>query len=65
MINESDKYTGMREMNFGLSRNVYITGTAGAFLGLLLAMWVTSDVGIVAATVIVFAILSGIFGMFV
>jgi hypothetical protein len=65
MINESDKYTGMREMNFGLNRNVYITGAAGAFLGLLLAMWVTSDVGIIAAAVVVFAVLSGIFGMFV
>jgi hypothetical protein len=61
-----DKYTGMRDFQFGMNSNVYICGAAGAVLGLILAMWATGgDVGITGATVIVFAILSGIFGMFV
>jgi hypothetical protein len=61
-----DKYTGMRDFQFGLNSNVYICGGAGAVLGLILAIWATGgDIGITAATVIVFAILSGIFGMFV
>ncbi|MCC3243906.1 hypothetical protein LG047_00980 [Methylocystis sp. WRRC1] len=60
-----DKYTGMRSFDFAMTPNVYICGAAGAVLGLILAMWGTNDVGIVTATVIVFAILSGIFGMFV
>jgi hypothetical protein len=60
-----EKYTGMREMNFALTPNVIICGVAGAVLGGILAYWGTSDVGIVSATVICFAILSGIFGMFV
>ena len=60
-----EKYTGMREMNFALTPNVLICGAAGAVLGAILAYWGTTDLGIVAATTIVFAILSGIFGMFV
>jgi hypothetical protein len=60
-----EKYTGMREMNFALTPNVLICGAAGAVLGAILAYWGTTDVGIVGATTIVFAILSGIFGMFV
>jgi hypothetical protein len=60
-----DKYTGMREFDFALSPNVFICAAAGAVLGLVLALWGTTDIGIVTATVIVFSILSGIFGMFV
>jgi hypothetical protein len=60
-----DKYSGMRNFDFAISRNVIICAAAGAALGLILALWGTTDVGIVIATVIVFAILSGIFGMFV
>lgn len=60
-----DKYTGMREFDFAITPNVIICAAAGAVLGLILALWGTTDVGIVAATVIVFSILSGIFGMFV
>ena len=60
-----DKYTGMREFDFAMSSNVYICGAAGAVLGLILALWVSNDIGIAAATTIVFAVLSGIFGMFV
>lgn len=60
-----DKYTGMREMNFALTPNVIICGVAGVGLGGILAYWGTSDVPIIAATSIVFGILSGIFGMFV
>jgi hypothetical protein len=62
---QKDKYTGMRDFDFALSLNVYICAAAGAALGLILALWATTDVGIVMATVVVFAILSGIFGMFV
>ena len=65
-INPSkDKYTGMREMNFALTPNVIICGVAGSVLGAILAYWGTSDIGIVVATSFCFAILSGIFGMFV
>ena len=62
---EVDKYTGMRSINFELSPNVLICAAAGAVLGLILAMWGTTSVGIIVAVVIVFTILSGIFGMFV
>ena len=61
----NDKYSGMREMNFALTPNVMICGAAGAVLGAILAYWGTSDVAIVGSTAFVFAILSGIFGMFV
>ncbi len=60
-----DKYTGMRDMNFALTPNVIICGAAGVVLGAILAYWGTSDLPIIAATSIVFGILSGIFGMFV
>lgn len=62
-----DKYagSGMRSFDFGLTPNVLICAVAGSVLGLILAMWVTPEVPIVVATVIVFAVLSGIFGMFV
>jgi hypothetical protein len=60
-----DKYTGMRSFDLAITPNVLICGAAGAVLGMILAYWGTSDIGIVAATTIVFAILSGIFGMFV
>jgi len=60
-----DKYTGMRSFDLAITPNVLICGAAGAVLGMILAFWGTTDVGIVAATTIVFAILSGIFGMFV
>ncbi len=62
-----DKYagSGMQSFEFAITPNVMITSAAGAVLGLVLAMWGTSDVGVIAATTIVFSILSGIFGMFV
>lgn len=55
----------MRSFDLAITPNVLICGAAGAVLGMILAFWGTTDVGIVAATTIVFAILSGIFGMFV
>lgn len=61
----SDKYTGMRAFDFSLSPNVLICAAAGSVLGLILAMWATSEIPIIVATVIVFTVLSGIFGMFV
>jgi hypothetical protein len=60
-----DKYTGMRSFDFAVTPNVLICAGAGGVLGLILAMWATNDVGIVAASVVVFTVLSGIFGMFV
>lgn len=60
-----DKYTGMREFEFALSANVYICAAAGAVLGAILAYWLTDQIEIVTAASIVFAVLSGIFGMFV
>lgn len=60
-----DKYTGMRSFDFAVTPNVLICAAAGAVLGVILAYWGTSDIGIVIATSIVFSILSGIFGMFV
>lgn len=62
---EVDKYSGMRTMNFALTPYVLICAAAGGVLGLILAMWATSEIGVIVATVIVFTILSGIFGMFV
>lgn len=53
-------------INFGLGPNVLICGAAGAALGLILALWgAGANTGIVVATTIVMAVLSGIFGMFV
>lgn len=60
-----NKYTGMREFEFAMSANVYICAVAGAVLGAVLAYWLTDQFEIVAAAAIVFAVLSGIFGMFV
>jgi hypothetical protein len=62
---ESDKYGGMVDFDLTLTPSVIICAAAGAVLGLILAMWVTPEIPIIAATVIVFAVLSGIFGMFV
>jgi hypothetical protein len=62
---ETDKYTGMSQMDFDLSPSVLICGAAGAVLGLILAAWGTSEIPIIIATTIVFGVLSGIFGLFV
>ena len=61
---EADKYTGMRELHLGLSPNVLLCALGGGILGAILSLWATTDIGVVGATVIVMAILSGIFGMF-
>ncbi len=61
---EADKYTGMRELHLGLSPYVLLCALGGGILGAILSLWATSDIGVVAATVIVMSILSGIFGMF-
>jgi hypothetical protein len=60
----ADKYTGMDSMKFELSPMVLLCGAGGAIVGAILALWGTSDFGIVAATTLVMGILSGIFGMF-
>jgi|APFre7841882630_1041343.scaffolds.fasta_scaffold16958_1 hypothetical protein len=62
---EPDKYTGVVDFDFELTPSVFICGGAGGVLGLVLAMWATSEVPIIVATVVVFAVLSGIFGLFV
>ena len=61
---EADKYTGMRELHLGLSPSVLLCALGGGILGAIPSLWATSDIGVVAATVIVMSILSGIFGMF-
>jgi hypothetical protein len=61
---EADKYAGMRELHLGLSPAVLLCALGGGILGAILSLWATSDIGVVGATVIVMAILSGIFGMF-
>jgi hypothetical protein len=60
----ADKYSGMRELHLGLSPNVILCAIGGGILGAILSLWATTDIGVVGATVIVMAILSGIFGMF-
>ncbi len=62
---EADKYGGVVEFDMALTPSVIICGAAGAVLGAILAMWVTTEIPIIIATVIVFAVLSGIFGFFV
>ncbi len=61
----ADKYGGMVEFDMAMTPSVIICGVAGAVLGAILAMWGTTEIPIIFATVIVFAVLSGIFGFFV
>lgn len=62
---KADKYSGVVDFDLTLTPSVLICAVAGGVLGLILAMWGTSEVPIIVATVIVFAVLSGIFGLFV
>lgn len=62
---EVDTSSGMVNIDFALTPSVIICAAAGAVLGLILAMWGTSEIPIIIATVVVFAVLSGIFGLFV
>lgn len=62
---EPDKYGGMVGFEMELTPSVYICGAAGAVLGAILAWWGTSDMAIIIATTVTFAMLSGIFGFFV
>ena len=62
---EPDKYGGMVGFDVELTPSVYICGAAGGVLGAILAYWGTSDMAIIMATTITFAVLSGIFGLFV
>jgi hypothetical protein len=62
---QADKYGGVVEFDMALTPSVLICGAAGAVLGLILAMWGTSEIPIILSTVVVFAVLSGIFGFFV
>jgi hypothetical protein len=60
-----DKYDGMVGFDMELTPSVLICGIAGAVLGAILAWWGTSDIAIILATTVTFAVLSGIFGFFV
>ena len=60
-----EKYTGVAMPEFELSPSVIICAAAGGVLGLVLSMWATTEIGIVVATTVCFAILSGLFGLFV
>ncbi len=62
---EPDKYGGVVDFDMDLTPSVIICGVAGAVLGAILALWGTTEIPIIIATVIVFAVLSGIFGFFV
>ncbi len=62
---EPDKYGGVVEFDMALTPSVIICGVAGAILGAILAMWGTTEIPIIIATMMVFAVLSGIFGFFV
>jgi hypothetical protein len=62
---DRDKYGGVVDFDMALTPSVLICGAAGAVLGAILAMWGTTEVPIILSTVIVFAVLSGIFGFFV
>lgn len=62
---EPDKYGGMVGFDVEMTPSVYICGAAGAVLGAILAYWGTSDMAIIMATTVTFAVLSGIFGLFV
>ena len=55
----------MVAFDFDLTPSVIICAAAGAVLGFVLALWGTSEIPIVIATTICFAVLSGLFGMFV
>lgn len=62
---EVDKYGGVVEFDLTLTPSVLICAAADGILGMILAMWGTSEISIIASTTIVFAVLSGIFGLFV
>ena len=62
---EREKYTGVVFPDFAISPSVIICAVAGAVLGLILAMWGTSEIPIIVSVTIVFGVLSGLFGLFV
>jgi hypothetical protein len=62
---QPDKYSGVVNFDMELTPSVWICGAAGTVLGVILAMWGTSDIPIIIATAITFGVLSGIFGFFV
>jgi hypothetical protein len=62
---EADHYTGMVPFDLTLTPSVIICAAAGGVLGLVLSMWGTSEIPIIVATTICFAVLSALFGLFV
>jgi hypothetical protein len=57
---QPDKYSGVVNFDMELTPSVWICGAAGSVLGVILAMWGTSDIPIIIATAITFGVLSGI-----
>jgi hypothetical protein len=56
----------MSELKLGVRPTVILCAIGGGVLGLILAMWGVSDnIGIVASVSFVFAVLSGLFSMFI
>ncbi len=62
---EPEKYHGVAMPEFDLSPSVIICAVAGSVLGLVLAMWGTSEIPIIISVTVVFGVLSGLFGLFV
>ena len=52
--NEAEKYKGVVFPDFSISLSVIICAVAGAVLGLILAMWGTSEIPIIISVTIVF-----------
>jgi hypothetical protein len=62
----SNKMPLMNELKLGVSPTVVLCTVGGGALGLILAMWAVSDnVGIIASVTFVFAVMSGLFSMFI
>jgi len=56
----------MNELKLGISPTVIICTIGGGVLGCILATWGVSDnIGIIASVTFVFAVLSGLFSMFI
>jgi len=63
--NKVDHYKGMVPFDLTLTPSVIICAAAGAVLGFVLASWGTSEIPIIIATTVCFAVLSALFGLFV
>ena len=56
----------MNELKLGVTPTVVLCTIGGGILGAILAMWGVSDnIGIIASVTFVFAVMSGLFSMFI